>query len=229
MLGRRERVRAATVMEITQTARRILVDQGPEAVTLRAIAREMGMTAPALYRYFGSHQDLLRHLIGELFNELTDALHEEIHKASDMTGKFLAVSFGFRTWALAHKREYTLLFGSPFAALEEISRADFAEECARRLGLTFLNLFTELWTMHPFPIQPDSEIDPRLVDQLERYRARAESTLPLGCMLVFLQSWVRLQGAVSLEVFGHLDFALDDPLPMFELMINEIGGRLGLL
>jgi AcrR family transcriptional regulator len=160
MLGRRERLRAATVLEITQTARRILVDQGPEAVTLRAIAREMGMTAPALYRYFGSHQDLLRHLIGELFNELTDALHTEIHKAEDMTGKFMAVSFGFRTWALAHKREYTLLFGSPFAALEEISRADFAEECARRLGLTFLNLFTELWTKHPFPIPADSEIDP---------------------------------------------------------------------
>lgn len=216
------------MLEITQTARRILVEQGPEAVTLRAIARDMGMTAPALYRYFGSHQDLLKHLIGELFTELNDALHVEIHKATDMTGQFMAVSFGFRTWALAHKREYTLLFGSPFAALEEISREDFAEECARRLGLTFLHLFTELWAKHPFPIQADAEIDPRLVDQLERYRATTGSTLPLGCMLVFLQSWVRLQGAVSLEVFGHLDFALDDPLPMFELMINEVGARLGL-
>src|SRR5690242_14127416 len=190
---RRDRLREATVREISETARRILVDQGPEAVTLRAIAREMGMTAPALYRYFGSHQDLLRHLIGELFNELADVLHAEIHKAPDMTGKFMAVSFGFRAWALSHKREYTLLFGSPFASLEEISREDFAEECARRLGLTFLNLFTELWTKHPFPIQADAEIDPRLVDQLERYRATADSTLPLGCMLVFLQSWVRLQ------------------------------------
>jgi AcrR family transcriptional regulator len=217
------------MLEITQTARRILVDQGPEAVTLRAIAREMGMTAPALYRYFNSHQDLLRHLIGELFTELTDALHAEIEKAPDMAGKFMAVSFGFRSWALAHKREYTLLFGNPFGGLKAISREDFAEECARRFGLTFLNLFTELWTKHPFPILADSEIDPRLVDQLERYRIRADSTLPLGCMLVFLQSWVRLQGAVSLEVFGHLDFALDDPLPMFELMISEVGGRLGLL
>jgi AcrR family transcriptional regulator len=179
-LGRRDRVRAATTLEITQTARRILVDQGPEAVTLRAIAREMGMTAPALYRYFGSHQDLLRHLIGDLFNELTDALHAEIAKAPDMVGKFLAASFWFRTWSLAHKREYTLLFGSPFPALEEISREDFTSECGRRFGLTFLNLFTELWTKHPFPIQPDAEIDPRLVDQLERYRTRAGTTLPLG-------------------------------------------------
>ena len=64
---RRDRVRAETTGEIKQTARQILVEQGPEAVTLRAIAREMGMTAPALYRYFGSHEDLIRHVVGDIF------------------------------------------------------------------------------------------------------------------------------------------------------------------
>jgi AraC-like DNA-binding protein len=54
--SRRDRLRAATTQEIIQTARRLLVEQGAEAVSLRAIAREMGMTAPALYRYFGSHE-----------------------------------------------------------------------------------------------------------------------------------------------------------------------------
>jgi len=62
-LSRRDRLRAATVQEIKQTARRLLVSQGPDAVTLRAIAREMGMTAPGLYRYFSSHEgtDQARH------------------------------------------------------------------------------------------------------------------------------------------------------------------------
>ena len=69
-LSRRDRVRAETTVEIKQTARQILVEQGREAVTLRAIARDMGMTAPALYRYFGSHEDLLRHVCGDIFSEI---------------------------------------------------------------------------------------------------------------------------------------------------------------
>ncbi|HEY6276068.1 MAG TPA: helix-turn-helix domain-containing protein, partial [Streptosporangiaceae bacterium] len=64
-LSRRDRVRAATADEIKQTARRILMAEGPDGVSLRAIAREMGMTAPALYRYFGSHDELIKHVCAD--------------------------------------------------------------------------------------------------------------------------------------------------------------------
>ena len=77
-LNRRDRVRAATTMEIKQTARRILVSEGPDAVSLRAIAREMGMTAPALYRYFGSHEELIKYVIADIFTELTADLQAAI-------------------------------------------------------------------------------------------------------------------------------------------------------
>jgi AcrR family transcriptional regulator len=73
---RRERVRAATVAEIKQVARRLLVNEGPQNVTLRAIAREMGMTAPGLYRYFPSYDHLLAELVVDIYRELTDALGE---------------------------------------------------------------------------------------------------------------------------------------------------------
>jgi AcrR family transcriptional regulator len=226
---RRDRLRAATMREITQTARRILVDQGPDAVSLRAIARDMGMTAPALYRYFGSHEDLLKHVIGELFIELTDDLHKALKAVpdGDLSGKFLAVSREFRHWALDHPAEYGLLFGTPLPGLD-VDHDDIASECGRRLGLTFLALFQELWQKAPFPVPADEEIDPRLREQLERYRAGLGSELPLGTFLIFLECWVRLQGAVSLEAFGHLCFALDDPTPMFERMLADVGPRLGL-
>src|ERR671913_1960482 len=73
-LSRRDRVRAATVTEIKDTARRILVAEGVDGLSLRAIAREMGMTAPALYRYFPSREDLVVHLIAELYGQLTSAM-----------------------------------------------------------------------------------------------------------------------------------------------------------
>lgn len=227
-LGRRERVRAATIVEITATARKILVEQGPEAVTLRAIAREMGMTAPALYRYFPSHSELLRHMVGTLFGELTAMLITEIHAVpqQDMYIKFRTAAVTFRRWALEHKREYALLFGTPFPGLEDVLADDFAAECGRQFGLTFLRLFEELWSKNPFPVIPEEEMDPGLREQLTRYREAVGATLPLGCMQFFLQCWVRLQGSVSLEVFGHLDFALDDPEPLFRIMLDEVAARM---
>src|SRR5437870_9333689 len=73
--SRRDRLRAATIDEIIQTARQLLVKDGPEAVSLRAIAREMGMTAPGLYRYFGNHEELVRHLCAGIFTELGADIH----------------------------------------------------------------------------------------------------------------------------------------------------------
>ncbi|MEV5825976.1 TetR/AcrR family transcriptional regulator [Spirillospora sp. NPDC052242] len=225
MATRRDRVRAATVREISETARRILIEQGPDAVTLRAIAREMGMTAPALYRYFGSHGELLRHLIGEIFTELTAELMGAAKAVppDDMSAKFHAVARQFRRWALAHPREYGLLFGVPVRGAGHRGETDFAQECARRFGWTFMSLFLDLWQKRPFPVPADEDIPAHLRDQLARYRTDIGVSLPLGVVLQFLKCWIRLQGGVSLEVFGHLEFALDDPEPMFELMLAELG------
>ncbi|OLT30216.1 TetR family transcriptional regulator [Actinomadura sp. CNU-125] len=230
MATRRDRLRAATVREISETARRILIEQGPDAVTLRAIAREMGMTAPALYRYFGSHGELLRHLIGEIFTELTAELIAAAKGVppDDMSAKFLEVARQFRRWAHAHPREYALLFGVPVRGAGEQDETDFAQECARQFGWTFMSLFLELWKKRPFPVPADDDIPADLRDQLARYRADLGVSLPLGVVLQFLKCWVRLQGAVSLEVFGHLEFALDDPEPMFELMLGELAAILNL-
>ncbi|MFB4310502.1 TetR/AcrR family transcriptional regulator [Actinomadura sp. GTD37] len=232
METRRDRLRAATVREISETARRILVADGHEAVTLRAIAREMGMTAPALYRYFGSHGELLRHLVGDLFTELTGELHTALGRVpqGDMSGKFLAVSRQFRSWALGHPREYALLFGAPVRGAGHQEEVDFAEDRARKFGWTFMSLFLELWNKRPFPIPADDEIDPVLRKQLGRYRdAVLGVDLPLGVIQQFLKCWIRLQGGVSLEVFGHLEFALEDAAPMFELMLAEVAADLDLV
>ena len=80
-LTRRDRLRAATMEEITTTARRLLVEQGPDAASLRAIAREMGMTAPGLYRYYSSREELLRHVVASMFRELAGDIRGAIEAA----------------------------------------------------------------------------------------------------------------------------------------------------
>jgi AcrR family transcriptional regulator len=235
--SRRDRVRAATIEEIKGTARQLLVDEGPDAVKLRAIGRAMGMTAPALYRYFGSREDLLQHVCGDIFTEIAADIHAAIGRASqasggDMTAKLIAACQAFRTWSLAHPREFGLLFGTPLPGLEAVQGHgdpdDFVAECASKFSLEFLVLFYELWSKHPFPVLADDEIDPGLLAQLIRYRDALGADLPAGAVLTFLRCWVRLYGMVSLEVFGHLHFALDDPAAMFDYTLGELAGLLGL-
>jgi AcrR family transcriptional regulator len=228
-VSRRDRVRAATTEEIKQVARRILVDEGPEAVTLRAIAREMGMTAPALYRYFGSHEELIRNVVGDIFLEIAGDIQIAIQAAAQdgITAKFGAAARQFRSWSLDHQREFGLLFGTPVPGLD-LQDPDIADECSKKFTGTFLALFLELWQQKPFPVKAPEEIDPDLRTQLERYRDSLGADLPIGAILSFVYCWTRLYGSVSLEVFGHLSWILDDGEPMFELMLREIMPVLGL-
>jgi AcrR family transcriptional regulator len=233
--SRRDRVRAATTAEIKQTARRILVAEGPDAVSLRAIAREMGMTAPALYRYFGSREDLVKHIIADIFTELTAGIRGAIAAADgvadgDMTAKVFAACREFRRWSLSHPREYELIFATPLPGLH-VQHDEITAESGGQFGNTFFVLMLELWRKQPFPVLPDDQIDPGLAEQLERYRdglGQLAADLPLGLLLVFLRCWVRLYGIVSLEVFGQLSFALEDAEPMFELMLAEMAPMVGL-
>ena len=231
-VSRRDRVRAETTVEIKQTARKILIEQGHEAVTLRAIARDMGMTAPALYRYFGSHEDLLLNVCGDIFSELAGEIETAIDAAAattdgDITAKVAAACRAFRHWALNHRPEFALLFGTPVPGLD-VEKDDVAEECARRFAGTFFALFTELWRRRPFPVLRPEKIDPELRAELTRYQEGLGTDLPVGALLAFLRCWVRLYGIVSMEVFGHLRFALDDAEPIFEITLAEMARDLSL-
>ena len=236
---RRDRLRAATIEEIIATARRLLVANGPEAVSLRAIAREMGMTAPGLYRYFGSHEELVRHVIAGIFTELAQDIHQAIEAAAGpaeptpdqvpvkLTVKLVAACREFRRWALNHQAEFGLLFGVSLPGLDD-GRNDIADECALTFAGTFFALFLELWHAAPFPVPAPEQIDAGLLDQLSRYRDTLGTDIPVGAVLTFLRCWTVLYGAVAMEVFGHLRFALQDAAPMFEMTLADLAALVGL-
>jgi AcrR family transcriptional regulator len=257
-LRRRERVRMTTAQEIRFTARRLLVEHGPKGLTLRAIAREMGMTAPALYRYFPSLDDLVEHVVADLYDEVTDALEAARDElpADDVGGPMLAVSRTFRRWALDHPGEFGLLFGSPIAGPADPPADDPRDGAARdggapdgaapdgagrdgdpqdgpahaasqRFGRLFGELVARLYQRRPFPIRSDDDIDPRLATQLQDWYDDFPVPLPLGVLQVFVSCWIRLYGAVCLEAFGHLRFAVSDGEPTFEAELRSLAGLLG--
>src|SRR2546423_1075666 len=120
VITRRQRQRAATIDEIHSVARFLLRGRGPSAVTLRGIAREMGMTPAALYRYFPTVDDLLAGLVAGVV--------EEIRAVVEAAAEPIARLTALRGWATAHPREFAVVFthaadASTGAALHRLASA----------------------------------------------------------------------------------------------------------
>ena len=113
MPSARERVRAELTAEITDAARRQLAEVGAAALSLRAVAREVGMVSSAVYRYFPSRDDLLTRLIIDGYDDLGVAAEAEDDPTAAPAERWLAVCRAVRAWALTHPHEYALLYGSP--------------------------------------------------------------------------------------------------------------------
>ena len=233
-LSRRDRARADTVREIKETARRVLVKEGVDGLALRAVAREMGMTAPGLYRYFASREDLVEHVVADLYDELTDSL-ERVRAAADPATpgfQLLSVAREFRRWATTHHAEFGLLFGSGAQRVLPEDAHAFGERPSQLAGARFGGVFAELvarvYLEQGFPVPDEADLDPALTVQLRDWCAKLPVQLPLGVMHVFLSCWIRLYGLVCMEIFGHLRFALHDADPMFESELQSLGTLLGI-
>jgi AcrR family transcriptional regulator len=236
--NRRERVRAATVDEIKTVALRLLVEQGQEAMTLRAIAREMGMTAPGLYRYFPSHDDLYVALVVDTYDRLAATLaaaRDAVPAGPDIVVEQLAaVARAFRTWAADHPREFGLVFASPVPALG-LTEENPTHEAGNRFGAVFTEIFLRLWFERPFQVPADDELPADLAVQLRDYRrvlvevfGPSAAEVPIGAIQLYLRSWVQLYGLVAMDVYDHLHFCLTDVEPFFEASLAGIGGMLGI-
>jgi AcrR family transcriptional regulator len=226
---RRERIRDATVREIKDAARSMLVTDGIEALTLRAIAREVDLTAPALYRYFDSREELILALVVDFYDELTDYIRAARDQEPDrnLPGQMLAACRALRSWALDHRQEFGLVFANPVADLTHVPEGP-GHEAGWRFGAVFLELVVRLWNEQGFPVPDPAGIDPALKVELERCAVEMESVLPPEAVLVYLEAWTRLYGSVTMEVFGHLHFALDDSSAMFERQLADLARMFGL-
>jgi AcrR family transcriptional regulator len=230
--SRRDRLRAATIDEIKSTARRLLVSDGVSGVSLRAIGREMGMTAAALYRYYPSLEALVAALCVDLFDECSQSMElaRDGYPHVELADRLYAVCREFRRWSVAHPAEFGLMFGSPLPNVgDPVGAADLKKHAA---GARFSNVFAEsfagVWQRAPFPVPSDDELSTELRQQLRTYLDGLGTDLPLGAAQIFLSSWIRLYGLVALEVFGHLRFALTDVEPMFEAELSSLARLLKL-
>jgi AcrR family transcriptional regulator len=228
-LSRRERVRQATAAEIKAVARAQMAAKGTAGVTLRAIAREMGMTAPALYRYFGSRDDLVTALVTDAYDALANAMEAVVDAvAPGRHTERLRAAFGaFRAWGLEHPTEFALIFGSPIPGY-------VAPEATRPAGTRYTILLARLLAeAHAAGALDPARIQVRVPAELRRQVKDLQRRgwfpgTPVAVAAFGLGAWARLHGLVALEVFGHLAPAVGDGTALFQQELDAIVAQSGL-
>ena len=203
---RRERIRAATKIEIKEIARRQMSEKGAAALSLRAIAREMGMTSPALYRYFDSRDDLVTALIVDAYNAFTGALEEARDKCAedDGGGRLTAIAHAYRSWALASPQEYSLIFGSPIPSYE--APLNVTGPTAGRSMMVFLGILQAAHLSGQIDFSDvHADFTPDLQTQLLPWIDKLRFDGDPVILYLALSIWGTIHGLVSLEIYGHLD------------------------
>ncbi|WP_144766101.1 TetR/AcrR family transcriptional regulator [Curtobacterium sp. 9128] len=227
----RDLARATTRTRITAAARARLTEEGPAQLSLRAVARDVGLVSSAVYRYFPSRDDLLTALLVQDYDEL-GAEVEEADAARDRTdvgGRWISACRAIRTWSITHPGDFALLYGSPvpgYAAPPETI------EPATRATLVLVRIVIDAMTGKDLP---DCRVDPVAGDPGDvvagavayiRSRGIAEDAPPEAVMRT-LMAWTAVFGTVSFELFGHYVGSVDDHERYFDLVVERLAADIG--
>jgi AcrR family transcriptional regulator len=207
---RRERTRAATIEEIKQTALQLMHAQGTTDLRFSDIAREMGMTAPALYRYFADRDELLTAMIVDAYNDLGEAVAtaRDSVPVDDPTGRLHAVGQAYRAWASSEPQQFALILGMPvpgYAAPEGGPTTEAADRAMAQLKSLFFDAAAQ-GKLEP-PLLRDVG-EPLRVCVTEHYDTfhQDEPMMPAETFQALLHCWSALHGFTCLEAYGHLDW-----------------------
>jgi AcrR family transcriptional regulator len=222
----RARVRAELTREIKDVARRHLGESGAAALSLRAVARELGMVSSAVYRYFPSRDELLTALIVDAYEAVGGAAVKAEARVArgDLMGRWMATARALRTWAIAHPQEYALIFGSPIPGYEApVDTIDPASKIPL-LILTIVNDRGDRGTA----IEPRRPIPRPVSADLRALRTLAAPEADLPQLARAVMAWSQLVGLVSFELFGHLNNVIHDYKAHFDFQMQGVGAGLGL-
>lgn len=224
----RERVRAELTREIAEAARRQLATGGAAGLSLRAVARELGMVSSAVYRYFPTRDDLLTALIIDGYNAIGEAAEQADAACprQDYPARWLAACRAVRDWALAHPHEYALVYGSPVPGYRAPEQTIGP---ASRAALVFGTIISEA---HAAGVLVPPDGGPPLPGSLRpdagRLRESVLPGVPDELAARALASLAGLFGLVSFELFGQFENVVTDRAAFFGFAAACLGRLAGL-
>lgn len=206
---------------ILASARAQLAEVGPAQLSVRAVARELGMASSAVYRYFASRDELLTALIVTGYNELgdvTERAEAAVSDRSDYRRRWLTLAHTTRQWSRAHPHDYALLFGSPVPGYAAPSATVEPATRVTRLVVALLHDVHEAGAAPPALIETSEDLH----RALSVMREFADAPLSDDLALRGLRAWSGLIGTLTLELFGHFANAIDDLDAYFDAMARQL-------
>lgn len=201
-----------------------MAESGAPALSLRAVARDLGMVSSAVYRYFESRDALLTALIVDAFDAVGLAAEQAVDGLpDDVLVRWRATAGAIRAWARANPHDYALVYGSPVPGYQ--APPDTVTSAAR-VSVVMLQIVADGVASRQIDTTPSASV-PRVVHaDLARLRKLAAPGVPDEVLARALLVWTGLFGAISYELFGHLYRVIDDYDAFFEHQMGRAGDYL---
>jgi AcrR family transcriptional regulator len=223
--GARERARIEVTAAIKDEAKKQLAAEGAAKLSLRAVARELGMASSAIYRYFPSRDELLTALIVDAYDSVGEAAEAAHRAAAETVGhlaRWIAVTRAVRDWALAHPHEYALIYGSPVPGYTA-PQATIGP--ASRVGLVLIAVVADAHRTDGLTLPP-------LPDDLRAEAARMVTDfapdLPPEAATPLIAAWAQLFGLISFEIFGQFNRVVEAREVFFREAVTAMARTVGL-
>ncbi|WP_188286007.1 TetR/AcrR family transcriptional regulator [Streptomyces sp. CBMA29] len=227
--GARERARIEVTAAIKEEARRQLAAEGAARLSLRAVARELGMVSSALYRYFPSRDDLLTALIIDAYDAIgaaaEDALARAVEQDAAPADRWAAICRAAGEWAVAHPHEYALIYGSPVpgytAPLDTIGPAS-------RAALALFSVVRDAHRDGLLTQPPGNPLAAPVRADAARLAAELAPDLPVRTVAALVAAWAQLFGLISFEVFGQFNRVVEARREFLDLAAAGLARQVGL-
>ncbi|HEU5027875.1 MAG TPA: TetR/AcrR family transcriptional regulator [Spirillospora sp.] len=203
----RERYRTQVRAEIKQHAWEQIATTGASALSLNAIAKRMGMSGPALYRYYGGRDELITELVRDAYRSLADTLRAAADDGAGLAG----LAHALRAWALEDPQRYLLIYGTPVPGYH-------APDDITRIPAETMAVLLDASAALPSG-RPETPFDAHLAD----HRGWAgDHPAPPAVLHRALAFWTRLHGVLSLELAGHFTGMGFDPARLFAAELDDL-------
>jgi AcrR family transcriptional regulator len=227
--SRRDRRRQETINDIKAAARTQLAEGGPTGISLRAIARDLGMTPSAVHYYFPGREALLDALIVDGWDMLAMALRARYEQARPLPAheRWIAVTRAHRAWALEHPSEYLLLYGHTGLRVTPSGGRGVQKAMSKVVAVLFTMMRDALAAGEIDAERLQTATPAHFRQQLADWRETTEEMagLPDGALIACLIGYTQLHGAITLELVGRIPPQLQ-PTALFDLQMAHVSGSL---
>jgi AcrR family transcriptional regulator len=214
---------------IKAAARQQMAERGTAGLSLRGVARELDITAPAIYNYFPRLDDLITALIVDAFSALAEAMREaEAGMASGSPAdRIEAIALAYRAWAVAHPVDFQLIYGNPIPGY--VAPAEITAPLALSAFLGIFREYVAAYSGGQLTLPEEYARPPKEIETiLARLQRDSGEPVPAEVAALLASSWARIHGLVMLELFEHIQPLVGDPAEFYAYEVRALIQRLGL-